>query len=448
MAKGGRSNGKGKGKGKEKASICQPNVVGRTSPQVGSTHTVEQTVDPTDRMQPILDSTGGKLAVFLKSVEQETALATKDPILNKQQSFEAIQTMLHVSLTYICYLRDLLPPAAFNVRNLACIPNNIHWAYHDLVNGMLPQMTIGQNEGFQKPFRMFVLAQERHSGAKKLQSWLDGIFDALSKNVLASLQFSIILDKEKPSEIIESYTFTMKYTRYPDTALRQLVGLTVSPSGGEPITLVNVRSGLETIWKHLSHTVERLPELPSQRYLTIHLFYTDDCDPAYHPPLFKPSNDLEVLVPHSGQWQMLDVDIGQLNTGHHRIALRIGHLVAVDSSETGIEEDIVIPQILHYTRSIARIMNSGTIGVLDKAEPSGSQSNDNMMQRRFNSMKRMSSPQVGLGPTQTIADMAPTPQRKRGRADNPPGACKKTKVDNRSPVPVSRDHFEGESSSI
>ena len=97
----------------------------------------------------------------------------------------------------------------------------------------------------------------------------DGIFDALSKNVLASLQFSIILDKEKPSEIIESYTFTLKYTRNPETSSRQLVGLTVLPSGGGPITFVDVRSGLKTIWKHLSHTVERLPELPR----TVHWFH-------------------------------------------------------------------------------------------------------------------------------------------------------------------------------
>ena len=90
----------------------------------------------------------------------------------------------------------------------------------------------------------------------------DGIFDALSKNVLAGLQFSIILDRDKPSEIIESYTFTIEYSMDPETSLRQLVGLTVSPSGGGPVTLVDVRSGLKTIWKHLSHTVERLPELP------------------------------------------------------------------------------------------------------------------------------------------------------------------------------------------
>ncbi|MCJ1381333.1 DNA binding protein [Xylographa soralifera] len=382
MAKGGRSKAKSKGKGKEKAPMHQPDVVGRMSPQTGSAHIIEQTIDPTDPMQPILDPAGVKLAAFLKSVQQETVLATENPVLNKQQSFEAIQTMLHVSLTYICYLRDLLPTVAFNVRNLACIPDNIHWAYNDMVDGLLPQMAIGRNEGFQKPFTMFVLAQERHPSAKKLQSWLDGVFDALSKNVLASLQFSIVLDKEKPSEIIESYTFTMKYTRDPETSLRQLVGLTVSPSGGAPITLVDVRLGLKTIWKHLSHTVERLPELPPQRYLTIHLFYTDDCDPTYHPPLFKPSNDLEVLVPHNDQWQMVQVDIGQLDTGYHQVALKIGHLEAVDSSETGIEEDISIPQTFHYTRNIARIMNDGTTGDLNKAETSSGQAKENVMRRR------------------------------------------------------------------
>ncbi|MCJ1290976.1 DNA binding protein [Xylographa carneopallida] len=317
MAKRGRSKATGNGKGKEKVSTHQPDVVGQTSPQTGSEHNILQTINPAHLMQPILDSAGVRLATFMKSVQQETALTTENPVLNRQQSFEAIQTMLHVSLTYICYLRDLLPTAAFNVRNLAHIPDNIHWAYNDLVNGKLPQLPIQRNEGFQKPFTMFVLAQERHPGATKLQSWLDGVFDALSKNVLASLQFSIILDKKKPSEIIESYTFTMKYTKDPEASSRQLVGLTISSSGGEPMTLIDVRIDLKRIWKHLSHIVEKLPELPPQRYLTIHLFYTDDCDPSYHPPLFKPSNDLEVLVPHNDQWQMTEVDLGKLGTGHH-----------------------------------------------------------------------------------------------------------------------------------
>ena len=135
---------------------------------------------------------------------------------------------------------------------------------------------------------MFVLAQERHPGATKLQSWLvsskivcyeplfkvltlskDGVFDALSKNVLASLQFSIILDKKKPSEIIESYTFTMKYTKDPEASSRQLVGLTISSSGGEPMTLIDVRIDLKRIWKHLSHIVEKLPELPRR----VHRFH-------------------------------------------------------------------------------------------------------------------------------------------------------------------------------
>ena len=104
MAKTSRPKSKGKGKGKEKALMHQPSVVARTSPQTDSTHIIEQTIDPTDPtdptdpMQPILDPAGVKLAAFMKSVQQGTALATQDPVLNKQQSFEAIQTMLHVSV--------------------------------------------------------------------------------------------------------------------------------------------------------------------------------------------------------------------------------------------------------------------------------------------------------------------------------------------------------------
>ena len=69
-----------------------------------------------------------------------------------------------------------------------------------------------------------------------------------------------------------------------------------------------------------------------------------------------------------------------------RIALKIGHLEAVESSETGVEEDTSIPQTFHYTRSIARIVNAGSSGELDKAEISNGQANEDVMQRRFRSM--------------------------------------------------------------
>ncbi|MCJ1401513.1 DNA binding protein [Xylographa trunciseda] len=448
MVKGSRHRGAGKSKSKGKTPVYRSDVVSEPSSQTvttdivkqtATTDVVQQTVDPTDPMQHILNPAGVKLAAFMKSVQQNTTPAIANRVVNRQQSFEVIQTMLHVSLTYICYLRDLLPTAAFNVRNLAHIPENVHWPYSDMVNGVLPQMAVRKDAGFQKSLQMFVFAQERHAGAKKLMSWLDGIFDALSRNVLSSLQISIILDKDKPSEIIESYTFTMKYFTDPETSIRQLIGLTVSPSVGGPIALVDVRSGLETIWKQLSHAAERLPGLPPRRYLTVHIFYTDDCDPSYHPPLFKPSNDLEILVPHNDLWQMSEVDIGHLNTGYHQVGLKIRHLKAVDSSEKDDEEDTYIPQALHYTRSIARIMKADTIGNLDEAETSGGHVRGIMMQRRLRSMKRIPSQLPGLKQTQREEDMAQTPQRKRNSADIPPRASKKTKVDVRSPVVLSQD---------
>ena len=115
MAKRGRSKATGNGKGKEKVSTHQPDVVGQTSPQTGSEHNILQTINPAHLMQPILDSAGVRLATFMKSVQQETALTTENPVLNRQQSFEAIQTMLHVSVS--CpnsyTLRTILTPAVW-----------------------------------------------------------------------------------------------------------------------------------------------------------------------------------------------------------------------------------------------------------------------------------------------------------------------------------------------
>ena len=123
MANTGRRTGKAKAKGKAKGLTHQPEVVNvprNPIPEVGSPvitraltpDIMEQNLKPTDPMQQMLNPAGLKLTAFMNCVQQDTTKAAdngtigrqpleaiENPSINRQQSFEAVQTMLHVSVS-------------------------------------------------------------------------------------------------------------------------------------------------------------------------------------------------------------------------------------------------------------------------------------------------------------------------------------------------------------
>ena len=84
----------------------------------------------------------------------------------------------------------------------------------------------------------------------------DGISDALKRHFLASVQLSIILDKNRPSEVIESYNFTVGYKE------SRLSGLVFSSGTQRPVTIKSAKHGLNMIIRYLIELVQTLPDLP------------------------------------------------------------------------------------------------------------------------------------------------------------------------------------------
>ena len=163
--------------------------------------------------------------------------------------------------------------------------------------------------------------------------WKDGIFDALRRGVLDSMQLSVILDKDKPSNVLESYTFKFQYTE------GQLDGMMVSSPRGTPVTLRDARSSLATLNRFLMELTEGLPDLPRKfcckldlysraltgskatRFLTVHVFYTDDCPQEYVAPGFRPSREHNIFVPHNDLWRMTVADAGSTDLGFYQSVL-------------------------------------------------------------------------------------------------------------------------------
>ena len=93
----------------------------------------------------------------------------------------------------------------------------------------------------------------------------NGIFDALRKNVLSAVQFTIILDKEEPENVLETYTFTFKYTGGHGDVNSRLESLSINPVGcvADVKTAQTARVGLEMIVRRLITLSAFMPTLPS-----------------------------------------------------------------------------------------------------------------------------------------------------------------------------------------
>lgn len=92
-----------------------------------------------------------------------------------------------------------------------------------------------------------------------------GIFDALSKNVLEAVQLTILVDKDAPENVLESYTFSFRYAGAEGDVNNRLESLSLEPMGcvADMKTAQTARIGLETIVRRLITLSAFLPTLPS-----------------------------------------------------------------------------------------------------------------------------------------------------------------------------------------
>jgi meiosis-specific protein HOP1 len=159
----------------------------------------------------------------------------------------------------------------------------------------------------------------------------------LEKNVLAAIQFAIFLDKDNPEDIAESYTFSFKYQGDLGHGTRRLSGMGMAGPSGQSITLRSARDKLQGFLRSLCAITSLLPALPgmtnlwktsfmslitngysheAERYLTIRLYYTDDCPPEYEPPGFKKCESNSMYFSESEDLKVAKESV-EMKTGIH-----------------------------------------------------------------------------------------------------------------------------------
>ncbi|KAK5015328.1 hypothetical protein LTR39_002675, partial [Cryomyces antarcticus] len=173
-----------------------------------------------------------------------------------------------------------------------------------------------------------------------------GAFEALKRNVLRAMQLNLSENAADPSNVVESYTFTFNYARSTDDAL-SLEGLEMKGPHGEHVPIINAKHGLQMLVRRVMAICCTLPDLPRRRFLTMNLFYTDDCDPHYEPPGFCENTNHILLFPNSDGWEKKTTDCGVMKTGFHDVSLKVSHLHTALPSDR--YNSLRIPTGLRYT---------------------------------------------------------------------------------------------------
>ncbi|KAL2841808.1 HORMA domain-containing protein [Aspergillus pseudodeflectus] len=282
----------------------------------------------------------------------------------KQQSLEMVKIMLHVTFGTLFYLREFLPLPCFDDRDLKEAQRQKKFSYREFIDSNTnpslskgsPNVASGQGKRGQ-PLKVILRGSDPK--ADMIVDVLEtGIFDALSKSVLEAIQLTIVADKAEPDNVLESYTFTFKYTGGAGQLNSRLESLSIEPVGyvADIKSAQTARMGLESIVRRLITLSAFLPTLPNKRALGIHLFYTEDCPPEYEPPGFAGARDGTINYPLTENWQKESQACGTMDSGWHTVGLKVTSLKWVGPEPESIPQ---IPAQIEYKDTVPRIADIG-----------------------------------------------------------------------------------------
>ncbi|KAL4808262.1 HORMA domain-containing protein [Aspergillus unguis] len=282
--------------------------------------------------------------------------------LQQQQSLEMVKIMLHVSFGTLFYLREFLPLQCFDDRDLKLAQKQDKFSYREFIeNSSYQNGFSGVSENASgKPKRsqpLKIILRGSEPKADMLLNVLEtGIFDALSKSVLEAVQLTIIADKEVPENVLESYTFTFRYTEGIKDVNKRLESLSVQPVGyvADMKSAHTARVGLESIVRRLITLSSFLPSLPNKRTLGVHLFYTDDCPLDYEPPGFSSGKDDLINYPRTESWIRESQACGKMESGWHTVGLKVTSLRWIGPEPLASEPLPQIPAGIEYNDAVPR----------------------------------------------------------------------------------------------
>ncbi|CAL8580240.1 hypothetical protein XPA_005970 [Xanthoria parietina] len=275
----------------------------------------------------------------------------------QQQSFAMVYTLLHSSLAQITYLRHLFPNPCFEDRSFDAIRIDAEDYYQhrtsDRPSVKKQRTRLDPMDQPASSRTLKLLVQHSHPGVMTFLHWLNGILQGILKQTTTAAQFCICADPTNRSNILESYTFRFHYHQG-----RHLADLAVSGSSTSPTSITSARSGLDELFKGISSSIEKMPDLPNTRFLTCHLFHLPEpcCDFQLYG--FVLSSERRLTVPDDSDWRPNFIKAGSMDSGHHQVSLNITHMQLVGEDQVNPDDLYGIPERMHYHRTMSRVVDS------------------------------------------------------------------------------------------
>lgn len=161
------------------------------------------------------------------------------------------------------------------------------------------------------------LASGISDNSDKILDWIKiSVFDALHKKYLKAINFSIVLDKENPNNIFETYCFEIDYL--DSTEAINFNGILLSPN-----ELTNFQ--IFKLVKKFIILTQSLPPLPLERFVFMRLLCNDRCPNDYYINNFSNcSNEKPAFmkIPQSIQNDII-LNCGKINSVHHNLSTSI-----------------------------------------------------------------------------------------------------------------------------
>ena len=167
-----------------------------------------------------------------------------------------VKNLLRACVSTVCYQRALFPPDCFPQKKLSGIA--VQHLQCKTKNKLTNKVIVHNEEG------------------ALLTSWLEeGVFDALQKRYLKTLQFAVTNGDDAGDNVLESYHFEFKY---PSSETFQV--------NDDAIDAGKLKAQAQKLMRNLTELSNTLDDLPDARAITMALRYYDDVTPPDYEPAF------------------------------------------------------------------------------------------------------------------------------------------------------------------
>ncbi|KAH8801631.1 HORMA domain-containing protein [Xylogone sp. PMI_703] len=228
-------------------------------------------------------------------------------VVDQQQSFELVRTVVSATISNIAFLRDLFPEDCFQSRFYDTADPDA--TYTTFMKGSKKQHSIRkQCEGL---VNWKVLVRGTNPRVNKLLDWLEiGAADALKRKYLEKLQLSVFDARSPDPALLEAYIWTFSYENEVPT-----VQFGTQTPGEGIVFLSNAKRELRHMVHDVIREVQELPDLPD----------------SYEPFGFHPETNPSFL---SGAVER--PTLTNMDTGLHKVCINV--LKPDDVSQSSITE--------------------------------------------------------------------------------------------------------------